>query len=172
MIFTNQLELQRIEKADTLKTIGKNPYRHYTTRNINAVEFKKRFAYINDFEDKKDDKVILTLIGRIKFLRWMGKAVFAKIEDESNEALQIYFNKEGLGDEWFEQIKKLLDVGDIVQVSGYPFITKTGELSLHTTNLEIATKSITPLPEKFHGLQDKELRYRQRYLDIIMNPEV
>jgi lysyl-tRNA synthetase class 2 len=172
LFFTNQLEIQRVEKAEALKAIGKNPYRHDTKRDVNASEFKKRFAYINDLEDKKDDKIVLTLIGRIKFLRWMGKAVFAKIEDESHEALQIYFNKEGLGDEWFEHIKKLLDVGDIVQVSGYPFVTKTGELSLHTTNLEIATKSITPLPEKFHGLQDKELRYRQRYLDIIMNPEV
>ncbi|MDR2100496.1 MAG: lysine--tRNA ligase [Campylobacteraceae bacterium] len=171
-MFTNQLELQRIEKADALRAIGKNPYRHYTVRDFNTAEFKKKFAYINDLEDKKDDKEIFTLIGRIKFLRWMGKAVFAKIEDESNEPLQIYFNKEGLGEEWFNHIKKLLDVGDIVQVSGYPFVTKTGELSLHTTALEIATKSITPLPEKFHGLQDKELRYRQRYLDIIMNPEV
>jgi lysyl-tRNA synthetase class 2 len=171
LFFTNQLELQRLEKAETLKAIGKNPYRHETKRDINTGEFKKRFAYINDLEEKKDDKITLTLIGRVKFLRWMGKAVFAKIEDEDGD-LQIYFNKEALGEEWFTHIKKLLDVGDIVQVSGYPFITKTGELSLHTTNLEIATKSITPLPEKFHGLQDKELRYRQRYLDIIMNPEV
>ncbi|MDR1614853.1 MAG: lysine--tRNA ligase, partial [Campylobacteraceae bacterium] len=76
------------------------------------------------------------------------------------------------GDEWFEQIKKLLDIGDIIQTKGYPFVTKTGELSLHVITLEIVTKSITPLPEKFHGLQDKELRYRQRYLDMIMNPEV
>jgi lysyl-tRNA synthetase class 2 len=172
LIFTNQLELQRIEKADMLRTIGKNPYRHYTTRDINAAEFKKKFHYIYDLEDKKESDKIVTLIGRIKFLRWMGKAVFAKIEDESNEVLQIYFNKEGLGDEWFEHIKKLLDVGDIVQTRGYPFVTKTGELSLHVTFLEIAAKSIIPLPEKFHGLQDKELRYRQRYLDIIMNPEV
>ncbi|MDR2341914.1 MAG: lysine--tRNA ligase, partial [Campylobacteraceae bacterium] len=89
MIFTNQLELQRIEKTNILRTIGKNPYRHYTTRSINATEFKEKFTYINDLEDKKDDKTVLTLIGRIKFLRWMGKAVFAKIEDESNEALQI-----------------------------------------------------------------------------------
>ncbi|MDR2789945.1 MAG: lysine--tRNA ligase [Campylobacteraceae bacterium] len=171
MFFTNQLEIQRLEKAEALKAIGKNPYRHGTTRDINTSEFKKRFAYINDLEEKKDDKIILTLIGRVKFLRWMGKAVFAKIEDEDGD-LQIYFNKEALGEEWFSHIKKLLDVGDIVQVSGYPFITKTGELSLHVITLEIAAKSITPLPEKFHGLQDKELRYRQRYLDIIMNPEV
>ncbi|MDR1975880.1 MAG: lysine--tRNA ligase [Campylobacteraceae bacterium] len=171
LFFTNQLEVQRVEKAEALKAIGKNPYRHNTKRDINTSEFKKKFAYIDSLEEKKDDKIILTLVGRIKFLRWMGKAVFAKIEDE-DDALQIYFNKEALGEEWFNHIKKLLDVGDIVQVRGYPFITKTGELSLHTTDLEIAAKSITPLPEKFHGLQDKELRYRQRYLDIIMNPEV
>ncbi|MDR1614569.1 MAG: lysine--tRNA ligase, partial [Campylobacteraceae bacterium] len=135
MFFTNQLEIQRLEKADTLKAMGKNPYTHYTARDINAAEFKKKFAYINDLEEKKDDKTVLTLIGRVKFLRWMGKAVFAKIEDESSEALQIYFNKEGLGDEWFEQIKKLLDIGDIIQTKGYPFVTKTGELSLHVITL-------------------------------------
>jgi lysyl-tRNA synthetase class 2 len=171
LIFTNQLEIQRIEKANALRAIGKNPYKHNTTRNINTSEFKKKFLYVSDLEDKKDESKIATLIGRIKFLRQMGKASFAKIEDES-EALQIYFNKESLGDEWYDQVKKLIEVGDIVQVTGYPFITKTGELSLHVNAFDIATKSITPLPEKFHGLQDKELRYRQRYLDMIMNPEV
>jgi lysyl-tRNA synthetase class 2 len=171
LIFTNQLEIQRIEKANTLRSIGKNPYTHNTTRTINASDFKEKFSYINDTEEKKDAALSVTLIGRIKFLRQMGKAAFAKIEDESG-ALQIYLNKEALGDEWYDHVKKLVEVGDIIQVSGFPFITKTGELSLHTTSLEIATKSITPLPEKFHGLQDKELRYRQRYLDMIMNPEV
>jgi lysyl-tRNA synthetase class 2 len=171
LIFTNQLETQRIEKAAALKALGKNPYRHATTRDITAAEFKSRFAYIEELEDKKDESANDTLIGRIKFLRQMGKAAFAKIEDESG-ALQLYFSRDTLGDEWFAHVKKLVEVGDIVQVGGYPFVTKTGELSLHTTMLEVATKSITPLPEKFHGLQDKELRYRQRYLDMIMNPEV
>ena len=171
MIFDNQLEQQRIQKAKTLKKIGRNPYRHNTTRTLNVETFKKSYSYLLDNEVKSEESKEEQLIGRIKFLRDMGKAVFAKIEDESG-ILQIYFNKETLGDEWFNNIKKLIEVGDIIEVNGYPFITKTGELSLHIKNLDIATKSITPLPEKFHGLQDKELRYRQRYLDMIMNPEV
>jgi lysyl-tRNA synthetase class 2 len=111
-----------------------------------------------------------TICGRVKFLRLMGKAVFAKIEDES-AALQIYFNQDDLG-EWFGELKKLLEVGDIIEASGFAFVTKTGEISLHAKRLEILTKAVAPLPEKFHGLTDTETRYRQRYLDLIMNPEV
>ncbi|MFV0482278.1 MAG: lysine--tRNA ligase [Campylobacteraceae bacterium] len=171
MIFTNQLEQQRIDKANALKSIGKNPYGHNIKRDINTKAFKERFSHLSDTETKKDDTQSLTIVGRIKFLRHMGKAAFAKIEDESG-VLQLYFNREGLGEEWFANVKKLIEVGDIIEAKGYPFITQTGELSLHVTFLEIATKAITPLPEKFHGLQDKELRYRQRYLDLIMNPDV
>jgi lysyl-tRNA synthetase class 2 len=101
----------------------------------------------------------------------MGKAAFAKIEDEHG-LLQIYFSRESIGDDWFDEAKKLVEVGDIISVTGFPFVTKTGELSLHVKALEVATKSIVPLPEKFHGLQDKELRYRKRYLDMIMNADV
>lgn len=171
MIFDNQLEQQRIEKAKTLKELGKNPYKHNVTRTINTKNFKDKYLHLQNSEDIPNQDITEKVVGRIKFLRHMGKAAFAKIEDESG-SLQIYFNKEGLGNEWFGSVKKLIEVGDIIEVSGYPFVTKTGELSLHTTSLDIATKSITPLPEKFHGLQDKELRYRQRYLDMIMNPEV
>jgi lysyl-tRNA synthetase class 2 len=170
-MFQNQLELQRIEKAKTLKTLGKNPYAHAIVRDSSMAAFKARYAYLVDQELKSDPDTKNTVAGRIKFLRHMGKAAFAKIEDETG-ALQIYFNKDELGTEWFGHVKKLIEVGDIITASGYPFVTKTGELSLHVKALEIATKAITPLPEKFHGLQDKELRYRQRYLDMIMNPEV
>lgn len=167
MVFTNKLEIQRIEKAQALKEEGINPYPHEITKDTSSKEFKKLY---HGLEGKKED-VTHKLAGRIKFLRHMGKAAFAQIEDEDG-ILQIYFNKDGLGDEWFKSVKKLIEVGDIVVVAGYPFVTRTGELSLHVKQLGLATKSITPLPEKFHGLQDKELRYRQRYLDMIMNPEV
>ena len=134
-------------------------------------EFLEKYAYIKDLEAKKDESVCVRLNGRIKFLRHMGKAAFAKIEDESG-VVQIYFNRDSLGDEWFKKVKKLIEVGDIVEAVGYPFVTKTGELTLHAKELNLVTKAIVPLPEKFHGLQDKELRYRQRYVDLIMNPEV
>lgn len=170
-MFENQLEQQRIEKADALRQLGKNPYPHGLTRDISTELFVSRYAYVLEKEPQSDTEAKSTVAGRIKFLRHMGKAAFAKIEDESG-VLQIYFSKNELGETWFTQVKKLIEVGDIIVATGFPFVTKTGELSLHVTSLELATKSITPLPEKFHGLQDKELRYRQRYLDMIMNTQV
>ncbi len=171
MIFENQYEQQRIEKSQSLKDIGKQPYPHNIKREATTAEFKEKFAYVLEDENKRDESKSLSVNGRIKFLRLMGKAAFAKIEDESG-VLQIYYSRDGIGEEWFKNVKKLVEVGDIVSVKGFPFVTKTGELSLNATSLEIATKSIKPLPEKFHGLVDIELRYRQRYLDMIMNPEV
>lgn len=167
MIFEHQLEKQRIEKSNILKEIEKSPYPHYITKDTSTNQFKELYSSIETKDETKTHK----LAGRIKFLRHMGKAAFAKIEDEQG-SLQIYFNKDALGDEWFKNVKKLIEVGDIVVVEGYPFVTKTKELSLHVKTLEVAAKAIIPLPEKFHGLQDIELRYRQRYLDMIMNPEV
>ena len=170
-MFENALEQQRIEKAQALRELGQNPYPHNISRDLMAQDFLNNYAYVAQNEPKEDRNENVGIAGRIKFLRHMGKAAFAKIEDETG-SVQIYFNKDALGEEWFSHIKKLIEVGDIISVTGYPFITKTGELSLHVKKLALATKSITPLPEKFHGLQDKELRYRQRYLDMIMNPEV
>ena len=170
-MFNNQYELQRIEKAENLRGIGVNPYPHNIKKDSTTDEFKRCYEYVLKSEEKRDESKENCVIGRIKFLRHMGKAAFAKIEDD-NGVLQIYFSKQSIGEEWFKEVKKLVEVGDIVSVKGFPFVTKTGELSLHVKELKIATKSITPLPEKFHGLQDKELRYRHRYLDMIMNPEV
>lgn len=167
MIFNHQLEQQRIEKSNTLKEINRSPYPHFIKKDTTTKDFKKTYKNL----ESKDDSKNHAIAGRIKFLRHMGKAAFAKIEDEQG-VLQIYFNKDALGDEWFKSAKKLIEVGDIVLVTGYPFVTRTKELSLHVSSLEIVAKAIIPLPEKFHGLQDKELRYRQRYLDMIMNPEV
>lgn len=100
----------------------------------------------------------------------MGKAAFIKIEDVSG-ILQVYLSKNELSDS-FDMFKKCVEVGDIVMAKGFPFVTKTGELSLHALDFRILTKAISPLPEKYHGLVDIELRYRQRYLDLIMNKEV
>ncbi|PUD44499.1 lysine--tRNA ligase, partial [Helicobacter pylori] len=107
---------------------------------------------------------------RVKLLRLMGKECFIKIEDES-AILQAYVSQNELNDE-FKSLKKHLEVGDIVLVKGFPFATKTGELSVHALEFHILSKTIVPLPEKFHGLSDIELRYRQRYLDLIVNPGV
>ncbi len=171
LVFENQYEQQRIQKSNDLKEMGKNPYRHNVKKDTTTLSFLQTYDYLKDEETKRDESKSHTLAGRIKFLRHMGKAAFAKIEDESG-LLQIYFSRDEIGVEWFKAIKKLIEVGDIITVSGFPFVTRTGELSLHVKSLELATKSITPLPEKFHGLTDKELRYRKRYLDMIMNKEV
>jgi lysyl-tRNA synthetase class 2 len=171
LIFDNQYEQQRIEKAEALRELGKNPYTHNIKKDSTTKEFKRCYEYVKNSDPKRDENKENTVVGRIKFLRHMGKAAFAKIEDEKG-VLQIYFSREGIGEDWFKSVKKLIEVGDIISVTGFPFVTKTGELSLHVKTLELATKSITPLPEKFHGLTDKELRYRKRYLDMIMNPNV
>ncbi|MDD2384084.1 MAG: lysine--tRNA ligase [Sulfurospirillaceae bacterium] len=170
-MFDDQYQQQRIEKGHALKALGRNPYRHNITKDTSTKEFLECYDYVIQSEEKRDEHKNNTVVGRIKFLRHMGKAAFAKIEDEHG-ILQIYFSRESIGEEWFAEAKKLVEVGDIISVTGFPFVTKTGELSLHAKVLEIATKSIIPLPEKFHGLQDKELRYRKRYLDMIMNADV
>ena len=172
MIFENQYEQQRIQKAQQLKELGYNPYPHNIIKDTSTAQFQKEYAYVKDSEEKRDESKTAKVSGRIKFLRVMGKAAFAKIEDESG-LLQIYVARDNLPEGFYNSVfKKLIEVGDIITVEGFPFVTKTGELSLHVNILNLATKSIKPLPEKFHGLQDKELRYRQRYLDMIMNPEV
>ncbi len=169
-MFSNRYIEQRIEKAEELRKIGKNPYENRVERDLLSSEFIAKFGYVWELSNRRDETVSVTLIGRIKFLRLMGKASFFKIEDSSGY-IQLYVSKNELG-EWFETVKKLAEVGDIIQATGFPFITKTNELSLHVNKLEIVTKAISPLPEKFHGLQDKELRYRQRYLDLIVNSDV
>ena len=170
MIFDNAYVQERIKKANLLREKGINPYPTNIQKGISSKEFLQKYSYLNKEEAKKDEEVILT--GRIRFIRIMGKAAFAKIED-SEGLVQIYYNRDELPEGFYNNVaKKLFEVGDIIQVKGYPFVTKTGELTLHCKEMKIVAKAIYPLPEKFHGLQDQEMRYRQRYLDMIMNPEV
>ncbi|WP_071627117.1 lysine--tRNA ligase [Poseidonibacter lekithochrous] len=172
MLFENKYIQQRIEKADKLRELGVNPYSNDSTRNTTISKYLNVNSDIFQTEDKRDENRNYTVAGRIKFFRLMGKASFLKIEDESG-ILQIYVSRDNLPEGFYNNIfKKTVEVGDIIEVSGYPFVTGKGELSLHVDGLKILTKSISPLPEKYHGIQDKELRYRQRYLDLIMNSEV
>jgi len=115
-------------------------------------------------------RVNVRVAGRIMAIRLMGKAGFAHLQ-QNGQRLQIYVKKDAVGEKGFE-LYKLLDLGDYVGVSGYLFRTKTGELTVHVETLTFLVKDLLPLPEKWHGLTDVELRYRQRYLDLIMNPEV
>lgn len=169
-MFDNQYVQQRIQKSNSLRELGCNPYSNGQKRTLSNAQFLEKYSSIASKEEQRDENVSENIVGRVKLERWMGKASFIKIEDESG-ILQVYFSKNDLADH-FDLLKKHLEVGDIIYAVGFPFLTKTGELSLYAKELHIITKSIVPLPEKFHGLSDIELRYRQRYLDLIVNPDV
>lgn len=164
--------LGRIAKADTLREMGINPYVNGVAKGLSTQEFLETYDSLKQQPqgEQKDENKSAQIAGRIKFIRLMGKAAFIKIEDTSG-ILQVYLSKNELND-FFDIFKKYVEVGDIVMAKGFPFVTKTGELSLHALDFKLLTKSISPLPEKYHGLVDIELRYRQRYLDLIMNKEV
>jgi lysyl-tRNA synthetase class 2 len=163
----SELLLQRRRKVDTLWEAGINPYPNdfkpqHTSADITA-------AY-GDTEqvDAVDDSFIVA--GRILARRSFGKAAFIQLQDRKGR-IQLYVKKDQIGDEAFANFESF-DIGDIVGSEGYPFRTKTGELSLHARSIRLLVKSLHPLPEKFHGLTDVETRYRQRYVDLIVNPEV
>src|SRR5205085_12352634 len=118
----------------------------------------------------ENPRVNLRVAGRIMAIRLMGKAGFAHLQ-QAGEKLQIYVKKDAVGDKGFE-LYKLFDLGDHIGVSGYLFRTKTGELTVHVEEITFLSKDLLPLPEKWHGLTDVELRYRQRYVDLVVNPEV
>ncbi len=163
MNLENKYIQQRIAKANTLREHGINPYDNDVKRNTTIGQYIDVNSDIASIEDKRDEKRNFTVAGRIKFFRIMGKA----------SLLQIYVTRDNLPEGFYNDIfKKTFEVGDIIEVSGFPFVTNKGELSLHVGTIKILTKSVSPLPEKFHGITDKELRYRQRYLDLIMNADV
>ena len=169
-MFENQYIQQRLAKAQILKENGHNPYRNDATKTIDNATFTQKYSYLKESEEKKALEQNYSITGRVKLLRLMGKACFVNVQDDSGD-LQIYISQNDL-QEGFDLLKKTLEVGDFINVYGYPFVTKTGELSLHALEYKLLTKAIIPLPEKFHGLRDTELRYRQRYVDLIMNKEV
>src|SRR6476660_8245980 len=121
-------------------------------------------------EQLEADRINVRVAGRIMAIRLMGKAGFAHLQQDG-QRLQIYVKKDAVGEKGFE-LYKLLDLGDHIGVSGYLFRTRTGELSVHVEEITFLSKDLLPLPEKWHGLTDVELRYRQRYVDLVMNPEV
>lgn len=169
-VFEHQLEIQRIEKAQELRKLGVNPYPHFLKKDMSIAEFRTKFSDIANSDEKKSSEIV-SIAGRLKFKRVAGKSTFANIEDESGN-IQIYYSRDSIGEDNYTNFKKNLEVGDIIIVRGYAFLTQTGEFSIHAEEITLATKAISPLPEKFHGLSDIEARYRKRYLDMIMNPNV
>ena len=165
----NNLLSQRREKAESLVEAGVPLFRHSFPQPQPILEL---LPFGNDLGAEEHDHsgTVFRVAGRIMSMRKFGKAAFFHLRDNSGN-IQVYARRDLLGEEAYNQFKKW-DVGDIAGVEGTLFKTKTGELSLEASLLVLVTKSLRPLPEKFHGLTDVETRYRQRYLDMIVNPEV
>ncbi|WP_298268196.1 lysine--tRNA ligase [Geobacter sp.] len=163
----SELLLQRRRKVDALWEAGINPYPNdYRPEHTSA----DLLAAYGQAETIEEDPRVFTVAGRIIARRSFGKAAFIQLQDRKGR-MQLYVRKDTIGDEAFENFESF-DIGDIVGASGTPFRTRTGELTLSATSIRLLTKSLLPLPEKFHGLTDVETRYRQRYVDLIVNPEV
>lgn len=159
----NEVRKVRIEKLNELVAKGENPF-EITSYNRTATAGEILADY-----DKFEGKTV-SLAGRLMSKRIMGKASFGHIMDNDGR-MQGYFSRDDMGVDEYQAFKKL-DVGDIIGIEGVVFKTKTGEISVHVNKVTLLTKSLLPLPEKFHGLRDPELRFRQRYVDLIANPEV
>lgn len=166
---TTTVTEDRKKKIDRLKEIGINPYPAGYKFDIKASDAVEKFSSI-DGEELEKDTTQYSLAGRIMSMRVFGKAAFIHIKDSSG-MIQAYIRKDKVGDEGY-RLFKLMDIGDYVGIKGSFFKTKTDELTILATGIELLTKSVRPLPEKWHGLTDIETRYRQRYVDLIVNDEV
>ena len=159
----NKLMQVRKEKLDELQKAGKNPFE------VTKYDIKNYSKQIKDNYEEYEQKDV-SVAGRIIAKRIMGKASFCTIQDSQGK-IQSYVSINDLGEESYK-LFKTYDIGDIIGIKGFVFKTRTEEISIHAKEVKLLTKSLRPLPEKFHGLKDMDLRYRQRYVDLIVNPEV
>ena len=159
-------ELIKVRRAKAKQMLSRNvnpyPYRFERTHHINELH--------DNFTQFETDGTVIHVAGRVMQIRKMGKVYFADLQDSSGK-MQIYVRKNDVGDELLE-LFGLIDLGDIIGCEGTVFVTRTGEQTIKAISFEILTKSLHPLPDKHHGLKDKETRYRRRYVDLIVNPEV
>ena len=157
------LQIRR-DKLARLREEGKDPF---------VITKCERNAFSEEIRENFDENVERTvcIAGRVMSRRDMGKASFLDVHDKTGR-MQVYVRVNDVGEEKYREMKECWDVGDIVSVKGFVFRTRRGEISVHAQEITLLSKSLLPLPEKFHGLRDTELRYRQRYVDLIMNPEV
>ena len=157
----DQIKVRR-EKLAQLQAEGMDPFT--ITRFVSTTTAQE----IKDHFDEMEGKPV-SIAGRLMSKRGMGKAIFCDIQDDRGQ-IQLYVRKDAVTEQEFADFRKY-DIGDIIGVRGYAFNTKTGEISIHVQQVTLLSKSLRPLPEKFHGMTNTELRYRQRYVDLIMNPE-
>ncbi len=160
--FSEQVAIRR-EKLFELQNAGKNPYE------ITKFDFNAYSAEIKENYQEGEERTV-RIAGRILSRRIMGKASFCNLADEKGN-IQLYIKRDDVGEEDYASFKKW-DIGDIIGVEGFVFVTRTGEVSVHCTKITLLSKSLIPLPEKYHGLTNTDMRYRQRYVDLIVNPEV
>ncbi|MEA2512273.1 MAG: lysyl-tRNA synthetase, class, partial [Thermomicrobiales bacterium] len=166
------LQEQRLRKAEEFRALGVDPYTPRSSRTHTTAAALARFAELEATGDQgAEDQEPITVAGRVVGERHMGKTVFAHVRDGQGQ-IQIYLRKDDIGEEAFEHFLKLIDLNDFVEATGTLFRTKTGEVSLRVRDFRILTKALNPPPEKWHGLQDVELRFRQRYADLIANADV
>lgn len=160
---SNELRRIRLEKLSALQAQGSDPFViTVACQSITNNEIREGFSQL----ENKD----VSICGRIKTWRDMGKANFIDVYDRTGR-MQVYVRMDDIGEEQYKEFKKW-DIGDIVEVQGFVFLTKRGEISVHAKRIRLLSKSLLPLPEKYHGLTNTDTRYRQRYLDLIMTPEV
>ena len=152
------------EKLKTLVDAGRDPFQ------ITKYDVTHHSQEVKDNFEQLEDKTV-RVAGRMMFKRKMGKASFCNVQDRDGR-IQIYVARDSIGEEAYEDFKKILEVGDIIGVEGKVFRTQTGEISIHAEVITLLSKNLQNLPEKFHGLTDTDIRYRQRYVDLIMNEEV
>lgn len=163
----NPLRAEKRRKLHELREKGINPFPHNYERTHHAAELLKKYAHLNAGEKVEGEKI--SLAGRLMTMRDMGKAAFFNLLDQSG-SIQIYIRTQELSEEQ-KSAFKLVDLGDICGVKGFIFKTQKGELSVHAQEFQILCKTLEPLPEKYHGLADVELKYRYRHLDLVANPE-
>ena len=165
-VITNLSEQEQVRRAKLQKLVdeGKDPYVK-TRFDVTAFSADIK-ANFEEYEGKE-----VTIAGRLMSRRVMGKASFANVADR-NGGIQVYVTRQDIGEDEYASFKKDYDIGDIVGLKGTVFRTNSGEVSIHANYMEMLSKSLRPLPEKYHGLTDTDLRYRQRYVDLIVNPEV
>ena len=158
---------ERLRKLDEIRKLGVNPYPYRYDKTHLATDISSKYSKLKNEEHTTDT---VKVAGRIIALRRMGKASFAHILDGTGK-IQLYLQIDHLGKEKYDFLK-LLDIGDWIGAEGHIFKTRTGEITVEVHGIELLSKAIRPMPEKWHGLKDKEIRYRKRYLDLVMNPEV
>jgi lysyl-tRNA synthetase len=169
-----KIRAMRLEKVEQLKALGQNPYAYHWESTHHAAELQEKFADLSDGEEADFE---VAIAGRILARRVFGKLAFFALQDETG-TIQLYLDKKRITEtmadvpDAFNHLKQLTDIGDIIGVKGTIRRTEKGELSVYVSRYTILTKSLLPLPDKWHGLTDTEKRYRQRYIDLIVNPDV